>query len=187
MLNFLIVCLDDLSDFGASNCHSIVLCNPRKHFILLSLILEDGSFVFIASKPLFPEEGVSGGDYDSLSIHFSSCTAQHFPDEHHSAITDARVAYLLVLSAVSHLHILGQHVLFGYSYVPEVHVSVLFAMETKFRADIATFNSGQPVVVFVFDRYQERMYSIVFAFDDGLSKDHSMSGDKRQLSWPVFA
>ena len=51
-------------------------------------------------------------------------------------------------------------------------------MEAYFGTNIPTLHSRQHIEVFIFDRNKERVDSVIFALDDGLSKDHGMVGKK---------
>ncbi len=135
---------------------------------------------------MFSKEGVTSGDDDRLGVLFRTRTTDELADEHHRAITHAGVADLLVDPVVRHLDVFSEQILFWDSDTSEVHVAVLFSMETNLRTNVTALNAREPVVVFVLDLYQEGMDSVVLSLDDGLGKDYGVVGNKREFSRPVL-
>ena len=82
------------------------------------------------------------------------------------------------LPAIRHLYILGEKVVLWHPDTSQVHVTVLFSVKTNFRADVASFDPRQPVVVTVFDLDQEGEHSVFFSLDGGLSKDYGIVGQE---------
>ena len=121
-----------------------------------------------------------------MGINFREGTANQFSDVHHCAVSDARISDFLVDTVVAHLNVLSEKVTLWDSNVAKVHISVLLRVEADLRADVSSFDPRQPVVVLVLDLNQERVHSVVLAFDDSLCEHQGVVGQERELSGPVL-
>ena len=153
----------------------------------MGLIIKNIHFFFALRDSLFSEHGVSGWNDDGLSKQFRTYITDDFSNIHHCSIAYPSISYLFEFSTIRYLSILCKEVIFGNSDTSKVEIAILFGMETNFRSNVASFDSWKPIIVFVFDWNQERIYSIIFSIDDCLSKDHSMVGKEWYFSRPIFS
>ena len=133
-------------------------------------------FRFLLVCELTPTNCVAHCDDARLNYHSTRLKYESLPGFDHDLVNNARISFNFQRAVLLYLNESRENIFTGNTHLIEAQPAIVSCVITKFCAQVANLDARERFVILkTSDRYNERLYTIIFSINNKPSVDNSMS------------